>query len=415
MKKLIAFSYVLLVATLCVLTASPLPALAPGSLLMAKNYTVLRLSDVDVTAITAFAANNQKALIASLFNGLDIAQDVMVHPGVKNKIPMPKIKVGNGFRPFSATPEYKSGGITYTDRYLEVSVGKRELYIDIEAYRQTYLIWSTSAGSDATKRDIPFAQFLWQQVILNLQREINDETAFYGFDKADAVAYDIGDPYAVGDIVTFATATNNPNSVLDYYVCIATAAAGDTPDTDPDKWLYASARAVAIGIRERILAGIDDDEISPVSTGAITNGAGVAIAAHKELYRAWNAAYKRNGIITSCSYTDYELLLDDLGDKYKALKDDASEKGYLVLPETEKKAIVKPATWLGSSRRLISGPVFWDGANPKQMNIFMATDLLNDFNTVETQRDKWMLWAGLKGCVGFNYQDSEAIKVGDQA
>jgi len=203
--------------------------------------------------------------------------------------------------------------------------------------------------------------------------------------------------------------------VLDYYVCISDAAAGDTPDTDVDKWVYASARAVAIGIRQRILDGITATEIAPVSTGAITATAGVAIAAFKELFRAWSAPYKRNGIVVSCSYTDYEFLMDDLGDKYKQLKDDASENGYLTLPETEKRCVIKPATWLGTSRRLISGPVFWDGANPKQMNLILATDLLNDFNTIETQRDKWMLWSGVKGCVGFNYQDSEAIMVGDQA
>lgn len=415
MKKLFAFGVMLLLGALSVVSASPLPLLAPGSLMMAKNYTVLRLSDADVTSITAYAANNQKGLIASLFNGLDIANDVMVHPGVKNKIPMPKIKVGNGFRPFSATAEYKAGGIKYTDRYLEVSVGKRELYIDIEAYRTTYLIWSTSAGSDATKRDIPFAAFLWDQVIKNIQREINDQTAYLGFDKTTAVAYNIANAYVVGDIVTFATVTNNPNAVLDYYVCTSNAAAGDTPDTDVDKWVYASARAVAIGIRQRILAGITATEIAPVTTGAITATAGVAIAAFKELYRAWTPAYKSNGILTSCSYTDFEFLLDDLGEKYKYIKDDASAKGYIVLPETEGKGIVKKATWIGTSRRLISGPVFWDGANPKQMNLFMATDQLNDFNVIETQRDKWMLWSGVKGCVGFNYQDSEAIMVGDQA
>lgn len=412
MKKLFSLGVILFLSVLSIVTASPLPLLIPAA---PQAYTILRLSDVDVTAITAFAANNQKALIASLFNGLDIANDVMVHPGVKNKIPMPKLKVGNGFRPFSSTPEYKAGGAVYTDRYLEVSVGKRELYIDIEAYRQTYLVLSNSAGSNASKFDIPFAQFLWEQVILNVQREINDETAYKGFDKADAVLLDTGDAYVVGDIVTFATATNNPNSVLDYYVCVTNAAAGETPDTHPAKWQYASARAVAVGIEQRILDGITATEIAPVTTGAINSTAGVAIAAFKELFRSWNAAYKRNGIIISCSYTDYEFLMDDLGDKYKALKDDASANGYLVLPETEKRCFVKPATWLGSSRRLISGPVFMEGANPKHMNLFLATDMLNDFNTIETQKDKWMLWAGIKGCVGFNYQDSEAIKVGDQS
>jgi hypothetical protein len=377
----------------------------------------LKLSDADLSAITAFAATNQKPLIASLVNGLDIAQDIMVHPGVKNKIPMPKLKVGNGFRPYAASEDYKVKNLTYTDRYLEVKVGKREILIDPEDYRQTYLIHANSPGSAAGKKDIPFAQFMWSEVIKGVQREINDETAYKGFDSSAVALYD-NDPgvYAVGDYVKFASATNNPNAVLDYYRCQVITAINETPDTHPAKWLNVTARAVAPGIESYILAGITALEIAPVATGAITNVSGVAITAFKKLFRAWSAPYRNNGIIISCSYTDYDLLLDDLSEKYKSIKDDASQNGYITLPETNRKCFVKPATWLGTSRRLISGPVFMEGGNPKQMNLFLATDQLSDLNAINalTQAKLWTILAGLKACIGFNYQDPEGIKVGDQ-
>lgn len=411
MKKLIAFGVLLMLTVLSVVTASPFPLLMQHP----SSYTVLRLSDADVSAITAFSATNQKALIASMINGLDITNDIMVHPGVKNKIPMPKLKVGNGFRPYNAAAQYKQNGLKYTDRYLEVKVGTRELLIDPEDYRGTYLIHATSAGSDSSKKEIPFAQFMWEQVIKATQREINDETAYKGFDGSATADFNAGTVYNPGDRVRFATATNNPLAVKDWYECVTLTTAGQSPDTHAAKWLNVTARAVTIGIEKRILDGITASEIAPVATGAITNVAGVALTAHKKLYRSWSPAYKNNGIIISCSYTDYELLLDDLGDKYKSYKDDASGKGYLVLPETEKKCIVKPATWLGTSRRLVSGPVFFDGQNPKQMNLMMGTDLLNDLNQVKTLEKEWTLWAGIKGLIGFNYQDSEAIKVGDQS
>lgn len=403
----------MLLVSLAVVTASPLPLLLRAP----QAYTVLKLSDADLSAITAYSATNQKALIASLINGLDIAQDVMVHPGVKNKIPMPKLKVGNGFRPYSPSEDYKVKNLKYTDRYLEVKVGKRELLIDPEDYRGTYLIHATSAGSSAGKKEIPFAGFMWDQVIKALQREVNDETAYKGFDKADAVPFDAGDTYAVGDIVTYASTTDNPNSVLDYWLCLAITTAGQDPDDTPAKWQNVTARAVTPGIESYILAGITAAEISPVTTGAIDATAGKAITAFKKLFRAWSAPYRNNGIIISCSYTDYDFLLDDLAEKYKSIKDDASQNGYITLPETNRKCFVKPATWLGTSRRLISGPVFMEGNNPKQMNLFMATDILSDLNSINvlTQAKLWTLLAGIKACLGFNYQDPEGIKVGDQS
>lgn len=413
MKKLVSLGVLLLLVSVAVVTANPIPLLLRAP----QAYTVFKLSDADLTAITNFSATNQKALIASLINGLDVAQDVMVHPNVKNKIPMPKLKVGNGFRPYSVSEDYKVKNLKYTDRFLEVKVGKRELLIDPEDYRGTYLIHATSPGSSAAQKQIPFAQFMWQEVIKAVQREVNDETAYKGFDASTAVAFDAEDTYTAGDIVTFTTATNNPNSVVDFWLCLDTTQAGESPDTDPELWQNVTARAVAPGFESYILDAITASEISPVATGAIDATEGKAITAFKKLFRAWSAPYRNHGIIISCSYTDYDLLLDDLGEKYKAVKDDASQNGYLILPETNRKCIVKPATWLGSSRRLISGPVFWDGTNPKQMNLFMATDLLSDLNSINvlTQSKLWAIIAGIKAAIGFNFQDPEAIKVGDQA
>lgn len=413
MKKLLALGAFLLLTAASVLAASPLPFL----LIVPQNYALLGLTTAEnLAGLTTYAEMNQMKLISSLMNGLDIANDVMVHPNVKNKIPMPKLSIGNGFRPYAVGMQYKGGDATYTNRFLEVKVGKREFMIDPEAYRSTYLIWQTSPGADATRREIPYEAYFWDQVIKNIAREINDEVAYFGFDVADAIPYDAGDTYTANtEIVTFASATNNPNNVADYWLCISNTSAGQSPDTHPAKWQNVTARAVAIGFKERIADGITATEISPVATGAISATAGVALTAFKKLFRAFPAAYRNNGIIISASLTDLDFLLDDMGEKYKALKESIDAKGYLVLPETNGKGIVKPATWLGTSRRLIAGPVFMDGANPKHMNLFMGTDLLSDLNGIDTNKVGFGLWAGVKAAIGFNYQDATAIKVGDQA
>lgn len=410
MKKLISFGVILLLVSLSVVTASPLPLL----LRVPQAYTVLKLSDADLSAITSYAANNQAALISTLVNGLDIANDVMVMPGVKNKIPMPKLKVGNGARPYSGKQEFKVKSMKYSDRFLEVKVGKRDLQIDPEDYMLTYLAWQNSPGSSAAKKDIPFAEFMWDQVIKAYQRELNDETAYKGFDGSATAAYGAGTVYNPGDRMKFATATDNPNAVLDWWQCVTLTTAGQSPDTHPAKWLNVTARAIAPGIESYILAGITSTEIAPVASGAITSTAGVAITAFKKMHRAFTAAYKNAGTITSCSYTDFELLLDDLGDKYKNIKDDASANGFLVMPETNRMNIVKPATWLGSSRRLITGPVV--AGEARQQNIYMGTDLITDAGAlVVKDTELWTLNAGLKTRIGFQIQDIEAIKVGDQA
>lgn len=377
------------------------------------NPFVLALSDIDVTAITSYAANNQTAIVARLVNGLDIANDIMVMPGVKNKIPMPKLRVGAGARPYSGTQEFKTKGITYSDRFLEVKVAKRELQIDPEDYMGTYLAWVNSTGSAAGKNDIPFEQFLWNQVIEEYGSELNDSTAYKGFDGSATAAYNAGSVYNPGDRMKFATTTNNPNAILDWYECVTLTSAGQSPDTHAAKWLNVTARAIAPGIESYILAGISGSEISPVVTGAINATAGVAIAAFKKLFRAHTAANKKNRVITSCSYTDWEFLLDDLGEKYKYIARDASANGFLVMPETNGQGIVKPATWLGTSRRLVSGPAM--GSEARHKNLYLGTDLLSDASQISTKASElWKINVGIKTRIGFQIQDMTEIKVGDQ-
>jgi hypothetical protein len=411
MKKLLALSFLFLLTALSVAIANPAPLLLQWA---TPRSIVLALSDADLSAITSYAANNQAALISTLVNGLDIAQDIMVMPGVKNKIPMPKLKVGNGARPYSGTQEFKVKNLKYTDRFLEVKVGKRELQIDPEDYMASYFAWINSPGSAAGKKDIPFAAFMWDQVIKGYQRELNDETAYKGFDGSATAAYNAGTVYNPGDMIKFATATDNPNGVLDWYLCITLTTAGQSPDTTAAKWQNVTARAIAPGVESYILTAIAGSEIAPVATGAITSSSGVSIAAHKKLYRSFIAPYKNAGIIISESYTDFELLLDDLSDKYKAVKDNVAANGFLVLPDTNNKCIVKPATWLGTSRRLIAGPVVPGEA--RHWNLYMGTDLASDANGISVKdTELWKLNAGIKSRIGFQIQDTQAIKVGDQS
>lgn len=368
----------------------------------------------DLSGITGYADEHKRDLLATLVNGLDIADDVMVQPNVKNKMKLPKLTVGDGFRPFSSSTEFGNGGdLVISERELETKTGKRELLIDLRVFKDKYLAWRTNPGNSAKKEfdDYTFARFVWEEVIKGVQREINDETAYFGFDKSTATAYSVAATYAALAYITF-----TQNGKLEYFqnVSGSTTTAGESPDTDPAIWQKVTARAVVPGIRALLTAAITGG-FSATTTGSITDGAS-ALAAFKELFRDMPVPYQRQGVIISASYMDTEFLLDGIEDKLTKYTtpevSDIMKGGLIPIPGTNNKGFVKPATWLTGSRRLIAGPM---AAGYKHENIYMGTDLLSDANEIETKRNLWTLEAGIAVDLGWQIADLNALRIGDQA
>lgn len=411
MKKLISFAVLLLMASLTVLTASPLPLLLQSPAAIAQ-YTLGNA--VDVSAVTAYADEHKRSIISTLVNGLDIAKDITVIPNVKNKIALTKLSVGNGFRPYSNTTEFKSGALAFSDRYLEVLLGKREILIDVRDFKSKHLAWRTSPGNRASKtfQDMEFAPFVWQEVVKGIQRELNDETAYFGFDSSATPTFSEGATYAANAYVKYTV-----NGVVEYFQNISgsTTTAGQDPIDTPAKWQNVTARAVVPGIKSYVDAAIAGG-FTVTTTGAITNGA-TAVAAFKEIFRDMPVAYKNFGVIVHASYTDCEFLLDGLEDAItKYTTPDVSallQMGLIPIPGTNYKGWAKPATWLGTSRRLIAEPMLPGTA--MGMNLVMGTDLLSDLNDIKTKENLWTTEAGILVAVGFQIQDLSALRLGDQA
>jgi len=369
--------------------------------------------NVDITAISRYATNFRRQLISTMINGLDIVNSIMVYPGVKNYVKLPKLLVNEGFRPYSGTTEFGTKkDLVFSDRELKTETGKRELLIDPEDFRPTYFSEMMQPGSNANKKEIPFAQFVWQKVIERVQNEVNNRTAYFGFDKADAVAFVGGDTYSPGDYITF-----TQSGRLEYFKKIGAGdtTAGQSPDTHPALWQNVTAEAVVKGIGTIIAEEITGANVAPVSTGVIDNTSGKeAVNAMLELYRAMPTPIKNAGVIIHASYTDYEYLLDDMETNYKYVMHDVSSQlsnGMIPLPKTNRKAMVKPATWLGDSRRLIANPM----VGGKDNNIYLGSDLLSDLNQIATKENLWTLEAGIKAVLGFQIADLDAMRVGDQS
>lgn len=391
-----------------------------GLVLFSSKYVVQDIyayDSVDISAISKYAHKWQQTLITTLVNAMHISQDIAVIPNVKTSMKLPKLLVADGFRPYSATKEFLSGDLLYTDRELKVTVGKRELLIDPEDYRATYLSTILSPGSAATKAKqalIPFVQFIWNEVIKKVAAEINDKTAYFGFDKTDATVYSAAQIYDPSDpaltYITFAQ-----NGVTQYFKALAITVAGESPDTTPAKWQNVTAEAVAIGLKKIIEDEIGTGDIVEVGTGAITDGPS-AEAAFKELFRSMSPAYKADNIIIHASYTDTEFYTDGVEDritKYTMYDvSDITKKGLIPLLGSNGRGWIKPTTWLGDSRRLIAEPM--QGNMPKGSNLVMGTDLLSDANQILTKDELWTLEAGLKMVLGWEISNLDAIAVNDQ-
>ena len=371
---------------------------------------VLVYTSVDVSAIARYAHQFQKTLITTLVNGMEIANDIAVMPGVKSSMKLPKLVVSDGFRPYSKTKEFKSGDLTYTDRELKVDVGKRELQIDPEDYRHTYMSTVLSPGAPATQKKIPFVQFIWSEVIKRVQSEINNRTAYFGFDKTDADQWLVGTAYTAGDKVTQAI-----GGITEYFEAQG-ATTGDDPDGDDGtNWINVTAEAVAIGLKTILEAEITAANVSEVATGAIASGAD-ALTKLRQLFRSMTPAYKSNDIIIHLSHTDLEFYMDGAEDKITKYTmhevSNIARKGLIPLIGTNGKGWLKPATWLGTSRRIIAEPMM--GGQPKGANLVMGTDLLSDANQIATKDELWTLDAGIKMVLGWQIANLDALAVNDQ-
>ena len=406
MKKLLALSVLLFGAALTAVGIPPLVLLAP----MAQS--TLLFNAVDVAAITAYADEHKRELIATLVNGLDIAKDITVIPNVKNKIQLTKLTVGNGFRPYSNTTEFKKA-LTFTDRELATKTGKRELQIDVKDFKNKHLAWRTSPGNRASKsfKDMDFAPFVWDRVIKGLQREINDETAYFGFDNSATPTFSEGATYASGLYVKYTV-----DGVVEYFQNTSggTTTAGEDPIDTPSKWTYATARSVVPGLKTYIDAAISGG-FAPTTTGAITSNS-TAIAAFKKIFRAMPVPYQQAGVIVHCSFTDSQWLLDGMEDVTKYTMAEVGEmiqNGLIPIPGTNYKGWAKPATWLGTSRRLIAEPM--EPGTGIGTNLVMGTDLLSDMNDIKQVPALWMEQYGISLDLGFQIQDLDALRLGDQA
>jgi len=349
-----------------------------------------------VASLAAYPGKYQKELITRFYNGMDFAMDITVIPDVKSKLNLTKLSIGDTARPYTGSFVAKDGDLTYTPRVLEVFRSQRDIEVNPEKYRTTWMAEYQGPGSSSDQKAIPFAQATWELVMGEQAADINDHVAFGGVGTAAFTAFATGDTAASGALVSWSDGTRT-----NYYKTTASVTSGQTPVTHASKFTNYNREAIAIGLGTIITTEIAASNITPVSTGAIdsSNGYTQALA----IFRSLPVAARRGGVTMYCSYTDFEAIIDHY--QSSVGKYTQAEGQPMFLPNTNQQCRLLPCTWI-TGRRIFVG---------KKSNFLYGTDKLSDMNTITTIPKHYSVEASMSALHGFQIADLSAMACNNQA
>lgn len=256
------------------------------------------MSAVKLDALAVYAGTHQKGLIATAVNGMDIANDVTVLPGIKKATQFTKLTVGSLLKPFSSTHQPTADALQYSGRVLEVQVGKADLLINPEDYRQQYLAELMKPGVQTDS--LPEEQFTWDQVMKAFAAELNNITAYNGkHNAAGTGAADVADGF--GTILA-----------------------------------------------AEILAG----SVTPIATGALATD---TVSKVEAVYKSLPVPYLSMNTVAYMSYSSYFAYCEDYATKY-GNQPIYNQFGQTFIRHSGGKCLIKPVSWMGNSGRVIITP-----------------------------------------------------------
>jgi hypothetical protein len=325
----------------------------------------------DIAAIENYAGTYQQGIIRKIYNEVSMANDATVIRNLTAPLNMWNYEAEKGWRPLDVTiknaPERVQG--KFKMRTITPQIGMKMLNIIPEELRDTF--FSEQLAENATEYPGGFAQYFWEEQAMKTADEI-DTSAYLGVNPEDVTAYSGGTAYSVGALMKY-----NKN----YYKCVATTTAGQTPDTHPAKWEDINARCVVKGWGTIIAEEIALSKIVPVNLGAITDTDGFDQIDEELYFSIPEKVRLAKGI-------DIEILCSDntlqkrntaLLTKYPYAKDvtqnEGNTSGYIW--KSNGKARIKACTWLSGSERIIVNI-----SQRGKKNLVMGTNILSNYNTI---------------------------------
>jgi hypothetical protein len=374
-------------------------AILPYVMQDAKQLAFMALSP-DVSLISDYAGDHKGELFRKMVFGMEAARHFTIQPDIKDETPLINLKVTKGLRPYNPRTQFESE-VQYAQRKLKTGLGKKELEVDPQAYRGTYL--SKYMDPSAFSKRIPFEQFTMEAIIEEFGTEINESVAFYGLHKDRFVAYDVAAVYAVGSLVRFTV-----SGVVNYYRVGTLTVAGETPVTHPAKFVNVNARAISDGLQIHIAEAISAGELVQTTVGTINNTTVKAVNSFLKVFRALPTPYRSKTNYALCSFDTFDFLIDDMRELEKYTVTDSSTniimENAIYVPGSNRKLIAQAAGWLGTSKRIIV---------TQKENLIMGCDLLSDANNITTNPTLWTTEMGLLFNPGFNWALSDAVAIND--
>jgi hypothetical protein len=353
------------------------------------------MSKTAFDSIAKFIGQYDKKLIAQALNGLDFVKDVRtINNASLNGTLLPKMTVAKGIRNLDLNVSSRSGEQrNWSGRKLLIYGGMKIINIIPEEAMNTFQSDMLVPGA----KEIPFAQWVWEQEFKKISTEINDSIYLSTY-KGDASVLDTGSGYTAGDYVKF-------GSEYDVYKCVTNATAGQTPTTHPAKWSKVNESIISEGWGTIIAAEISGGGLTNVITTG-TPSASNAVDKVELMIQGMTQAHRKLGgciLMSSTQYSNY-LLAERAKYNYVATPQmGIGKKTVYGYPNWE----ICEATWMGSSNRYIA---------TQQNNLVFGTNMVADLNSagkiIQTLHgyDTVVKWH--QGC---QVSDLETLYVNDQA
>jgi hypothetical protein len=350
----------------------------------------------DVSALQGWITKYDTTKINQALNGMDIAKDLTVIRNLREPMALPKMTVDKGVRRLSLDIETEKGGRTWTERILTPERAMKIIKIIPEEVRNSFM----SSILEINAKDIPFAQWVWEQEFAKIASEINDN--FYYATKPSVVAFASGSTYANNAHVLF-------NEVVYRNRSGSTTTAGESPLTHPAKWLDVDNQVILAGPDAVIKAEIAASTLAPVATGTFSET--TAYAYFKDMWTDVPEAVKNKGLIAYVGHGVAEDLAENVNSLFGSGKGiggvDIEEGNSFYLKNTNRRLLVKPCTWMGASRRIIMAP---------SNNLVLGLDQVSDASKVGKMVDTLHGYKAIvKFILGFQFRNLEELFVNDQA
>ncbi len=362
----------------------------------------------DISAITGYAGQYTPSILKALTDPLSVLEDMYVIRNLTAPRKLWRFVANKGLRPIDTSVENttKQQGV-FKVRTITPKVAMKLIKVIPEELRPTFL--SEQLDPNAKEYPMGFAQYFWDEQT----KSVNDEIEHNVFDTVDpdtVLDFNAGSVYNPGDRVKF---TLNSNDGVEYFKCVTTTTAAQSPTTHPAKWLECNAECIFEGIgtlikKERTAGNLAG---TVINTGALTD-ANIIGKIDGDMWAAIPEKVKRakGGVTFRVSFNVYNKRVKGL----RKIKDDGTYYTEAEIKElktqiidSDGKGIVKPCVWMNDSQLVIATI-----DNNLTMGINQAGDkdtfsafvpLLHGYKTL------------LKLILSFQVQDLSVLYVNDQA